>query len=223
MPSCNDSKDDRIVAPPVTIGQTVIDMTPAWSPDGSRIIYFRDSSKRLGQSWPWGVFLRDVATGKDSLIWPSFHAVDFTWSPDGKKVAYGYQGQIHVRNLENGVATRITSQYERCWCPRWSPCGGEIAYFIRAGSAGGLYLFSEIDSTSRFVLAGCTAGDYFVNCDQLAVIDPGYHPAVVTFEDASIRNLSSLASDEIAVSPLGSEVLVSSNPAMQIQVYSINR
>jgi Tol biopolymer transport system component len=103
----------------------------SWSPDG-RLIAFcgRDTEKRAG------VFLITVKTGEITLLVPvATIAGDPTWSLDSKTIAYGYESNVYVVNIENGKPRRITVPEERkdkgAGRPVFAPDGRSVAY--RAG------------------------------------------------------------------------------------------
>ncbi len=116
--SCSDKgNDDGGAQPEKPVNQTEIDIDPAWSPDGSKIIYFRNyasDENHFDTQWVWGVFLHDVASGCDSLLWENFEAYHFTWSPDGQSVAFSYGATIYVKALDSDSTIRI-SQNGRNW------------------------------------------------------------------------------------------------------------
>jgi Tol biopolymer transport system component len=110
--------------------------SPAWSPDGRRIVY--------GHNWQLWVMNAD-GSGQRQLTLKGAHNFNPAWSPDGRSIAFergrrqsssnhvGTPGrEIHVMNADGSgqkLLTRGGSQ------PRWSPDGQKIAYVSdRAGS-----------------------------------------------------------------------------------------
>src|SRR5205823_4309309 len=65
----------------LTFGDDVLDESPDWSPDGTRIAFRRDDRQTL-QS---GIFVLDIARGAFTRI-PD--GVDPAWSPDRTKIAF---------------------------------------------------------------------------------------------------------------------------------------
>lgn len=152
--------------------QDEIDVSPAWSPDGSKIIYFRffnHNAVQFDTQWTWGVFLHDVESGTDSLLWENFKAIDFDWSPDGSLLAYSMDGRIYISNLA-GDTLRYISNSERAWVPRWSPCGDKITFCTRVGNNRGMYLFDPALGNQRLVLRYVTDADWMSNCDTIVAI-----------------------------------------------------
>ena len=103
----------------------------SWSPDGRLIVFCgRDKEKRAG------VFIITVKTGEVKLLVPvETIAGDPTWAPDSKTIAYGYESNVYVVNIEDGKPRRITAPEERehkgPGRPAFAPDGRSVAY--RAG------------------------------------------------------------------------------------------
>jgi hypothetical protein len=112
---------------------------PAWSPDGSRILFKRtwtDYSTQDAQFWRM-----DPSGGSQASVGGLLgHAPD--WSPDGTKITYskptvtptGQVRRIYVANADGSGEQAITSPPEGRSddSPAWSPDGHKIA-FTRAG------------------------------------------------------------------------------------------
>lgn len=169
---CSDKGNHEKVEFWPTIQQTEIDICPAWSPDGKKIIYFRNfnnDSDQKDTQWVWGVFLHDVESGADSLLWENFWASDFDWSPDGTRVAMKTGGQIYITNLARDSVEHIETD-ESAHFPRWSPCGDKLIFFIRVGINRGMYSFDTASDLERLILRYTTYGDWLGSCDSVAAI-----------------------------------------------------
>lgn len=103
----------------------------SWSPDGSWIAFSgADRDKRAG------VFLITVQAGDMKLLVPlegRMPNFDPTWAPDSKSIAYGYNGDVYVVNIEDGKPRRITApreerDYKDADRPAFAPDGKSVAY-----------------------------------------------------------------------------------------------
>lgn len=171
--SCSDKGNDDPGRPHIDPPfQAEIDVEGAWSPDGSKIIYFRNPpgiDLKRDTSWEWGVSIHDLSTGRDSVIWPEILAGSFAWSPDGKQLAIDVFREIYITDLQRSFSYRVPA-VDEATTPRWSRCGDKISYCVRTEPAAGLYYFDLSDSTnSERLLTECAAADWSGGCDSVAV------------------------------------------------------
>jgi tricorn protease len=84
------------------------------------------------------IMLAPVSAWQESRPWIRYPAI----SPDGKQIAFSYQGDIWVVPAKGGAARMITSHegYERS--PVWSPDGKGIAFMADWNDSGDVYLAS---------------------------------------------------------------------------------
>jgi Tol biopolymer transport system component len=89
-----------------------LDGTPAWSPEGSRLLYPHDD----------GIWLVD-ADGSDAqeLI---EGATDPSWSPDGSWIAFSRDGDIWIVRSDGSDEQRVTSGPDEEIQPTWGPVAG---------------------------------------------------------------------------------------------------
>jgi Tol biopolymer transport system component len=100
---------------------------PQWSPDGSRIAYYSQSSGQIFTMAPDGTDKQQLTSGAD-------HAVDPAWSPDGTQIAYllspvvaGGKPTIAIAEAD-GSSTRNTGVQAVPAKLSWSPDGARIAF-----------------------------------------------------------------------------------------------
>lgn len=118
------------------------DVSPAWSPDGSRIAFTR-ASPITGSDGPGtGIYVVSSQAGDPQKL--TDDGGDPDWSPDGTKLAFtsfrdafgqtcfhecGPSGEIYVLEIESGEAERLTESEANDGSPAWSPDGRYIAFW----------------------------------------------------------------------------------------------
>lgn len=124
------SDDDDGVRPvPPSPVYPEIDHSPAWSPDGSVIVYYHNSdSVGLWFISPTGDNRRIFLKGNNRL--PS-------WSPNGEWIGFEYNRQIYKITVRGDSLTQLTFE-GRNFYPAWSPDGEWIAYDSDADSPNGM-------------------------------------------------------------------------------------
>jgi Tol biopolymer transport system component len=100
---------------------------PAWSPDGSHIIFIRD--RELRSTTPDGA----PSTLIESNAWSP------TWSPDGRRIAFirpdsgPYDDtDLYTMRADGGDAQKLLDLPARVMSPSWSPDGSTIAFTFMA-------------------------------------------------------------------------------------------
>ncbi|MBL0939178.1 MAG: PD40 domain-containing protein [Gemmatimonadaceae bacterium] len=111
------------LAPSLTYGYN----TPAWSPDGSRLLFSAGDPGRQHLH-----IINANGTGLRQLTDTTVSDIDGTWSPDGQTVAFVRttslsQSQLMIRHLTTG-AERSFGFAWRNRQPAWSPDGQRIAF-----------------------------------------------------------------------------------------------
>ena len=107
------------------------DTDPAWSPDGTRILF---ASNRAGAA-PGATDIYVMNADGSGVVRLTFGATASApaWSPDGQKIVYSGvtngQGGIFVTNLDNlSAATNVAHPIGYQVDPAWSPDGKKIAF-----------------------------------------------------------------------------------------------
>jgi Tol biopolymer transport system component len=99
---------------------------PAWSPDGTRIAFERDS--RIYVANADGQQTREIAKSEGQLFnWVGSPA----WSPDGKTIAYAARAgsdQIRLVNADGTGSRTLSARPKENRFPAWSPDGAHIAF-----------------------------------------------------------------------------------------------
>jgi Tol biopolymer transport system component len=105
------------------------DCDPAWSPDGSELVYSSDKAGGLLQLW-----LRDMKTGRErQLTHISTQPISAAFSPDGKRIAYldvdgmWRRSGVAVVDVATGKVSQVHASIFAPGAPAWSPDGKRIA------------------------------------------------------------------------------------------------
>jgi len=133
-----------------------LDTDPAWSPDGTKLVYSSDKGGALLQLW-----IRDLATGQDrQLTRLTTQPQGATWSPDGARIAFfdvdgmWRRAPVSVVDVATGVVTRIHDALFSPGTPTWSPDGQRVAVAMVSS-----YSTRFREGTNQVLTMSSTGGD----------------------------------------------------------------
>lgn len=189
-------------------------LSPAWSPDGTRIAYasLEDNGHQV-------VFVQDVVSGRRDKV--SAHKGlngAPAWSPDGKSLAVSLSKdgnpEIYVIDLVSKKLTRLTRHWAIDTEPTWMPDGKSIIFTSDRGGQPQLYKVpSRGGQAKRLTFEGQYNAKATVSRDgkMLAMvhrIDGNYRVAVMDLESGNLRVLTDGTLDESpSFAPNGSMVI----------------
>ena len=101
------------------------DSQPAWSPDGTRIVFYRGHH----------IYVMDSDGQNLMELTGPLGGTDPAWSPDGQWIAFdSYRNRVYqifvVKTDGSGLTKRLTRRRPHNWKPAWSPDGDTIAYSL---------------------------------------------------------------------------------------------
>ncbi len=119
----------------LTNNNSTTDIDPAWSPDGSKIAFSRNTE----------IYVMDADGGNPTNL-TNFMAndTDPAWSPDGSKIVFetnrAGDTEIYVMDADGSNQTSLTAN-SGSTSPAWSPDGTKIAFYsVRRDNNGEIYV-----------------------------------------------------------------------------------
>ncbi len=202
--------------PETIVSSTEPLMSPAWSPDGSKIAYV---SFEGGQS---AIYIQGVYTGQRTKV-TSFKGINGApaWSPDGRKLAMTLSKDgnpdIFVFDLATRKLRAITRHYAIDTEPSWSPDGRNLVFTSDRGGKPQIYRVSAFGGRAErvtFQNSYNARASYSPDGKLLVVVtsDEGhYRIAVQDLETGVMQVLSQGSLDESpSFAPNGSMIIYAS-------------
>ena len=135
-----------------------------------------------------GAALISVSAAAHNPSWIRFNSI----SPDGKSIAFSYQGDIFVVSSQGGQARQLTSNPAYDSTPMWTPDGSGIVFSSYREGSRDLYLTPVEGGTPK----------------RLTTL-PGNETLLAVLDDGSVlfsTYISALQSDEFRDWPGGSQL-----------------
>ncbi len=169
--------------------------TPAWSPDGDRIVF---TSYRSGNADLWSYSFSTSSAGKILSI-PGLNSSP-AWSPDGTTVALVLSrdgnSDIYLLNTETSQTTRLTLRESIETSPSFSPTGRQIVFTSDRIGYPQLYVMDSSGGTAMRVTSShgyCDSPSWSPDGDRIAytaMTGGDFHIFVMDADGSNIRQLT---------------------------------
>lgn len=153
----------------MTHSSSLVGPDPSWSPDGSKVAFWRD-----GDLW----IVKADGTGATDLTNGSNTGVSPDWAPDGLHLVYvGADGQIWTIGTDGtGAGQLVTHANHDDRGPSWSPDGTSIAFSSdRSGQLDAYVMHADGAKQHRITTSG-TLGAAWQPCPTTCAPSPNMPP-----------------------------------------------
>lgn len=208
--------------PQVILRSSLPVMSPAWSPDGTKLAYVSFEGRKSQ------IFVQDVYSGNRFAVadFPGINGAP-AWSPDGRRLALTLSKdgnpEVYIYDLiSRNVVTRLTNSSAIDTEPAWSPDGNSIIFTSDRGGSPQLYrvgLGGERPERLTFEGDYNAAADFSPDGRSLAIVHRTggkFHIAVMDLNTRELRVLTRGGLDESpSFAPNGSMIIYATSQGGQ--------
>ena len=134
------------------------EISPAWSPDGTELLFVSNRGHLYGTGGFWRMKAEPGAEAHEIYYEETTWKARPSFSPDGKRIVYGsYLGQawhqLWVMPAQSGDPFPISYGDFDTINPRWSPDGEKIAFISNRGGNTSLWIHRALGGSQQAVVA----------------------------------------------------------------------
>jgi len=213
------------------------DYGPAWSPDGTRILFSSDRDGNMEFQTSEIYVVNADGSGLQNVTNNPGYDHQPAWSPDGTRVAFSSNrdglSRIYVMNADGSGVTQLTTGEGTSISPTWSPDGTKIAFSgIREGNEG-IYVINADGSGLVFLYSSPGQNDPSVwSPDGTRIAFHSFREGnseiyVINADGSGLINITNNPGQDYvpAWSPTGTKIAFSSyrdpNPTL-LEIYVVN-